>query len=117
MGTTKICKSGPQWVDHLDTNKFTIWTTISKSDGSIRSIDSTTASKIFRIVCKQALHSPQDALWIGRIVDYAFTVAFNPMFHHLLEASQEATNIGILDLTILDPILRSDPINTSNDPT
>ncbi|XP_028081115.1 methionine aminopeptidase 2B-like isoform X3 [Camellia sinensis] len=78
MGTMKICKSGPQWVDHLDTNKFTIWTTISKSDGSIRSIDSTTASR--------------------RIVDYAFTVAFNPMFRHLLEASQEATNIGILVL-------------------
>ncbi|XP_028081114.1 methionine aminopeptidase 2B-like isoform X2 [Camellia sinensis] len=54
--------------------------------------------RIFRIVCKQALHSPQDALWIGRIVDYAFTVAFNPMFRHLLEASQEATNIGILVL-------------------
>ncbi|GMP50597.1 hypothetical protein CsSME_00017149 [Camellia sinensis var. sinensis] len=32
----------------------------------------------------------------GRIVDYAFTVAFNPMFDHLLEASQEATNVGIL---------------------
>ncbi|CAL5421437.1 unnamed protein product [Camellia sinensis] len=121
MGTTKICKSGPQWVDHLDTDKFTIWTTIYKSDGSnqidrfdygikyvrkfIKGILKPEVLmfdlyvqpwRIFRIVCRQALHSPQDALWIGRIVDYGFTVAFNPMFHHLREASQEATNIGIL---------------------
>ncbi|XP_043701813.1 methionine aminopeptidase 2B isoform X2 [Telopea speciosissima] len=31
----------------------------------------------------------------GRIVDCAFTVAFNPMFDPLLEASREATNTGI----------------------
>ncbi|KAI0509771.1 hypothetical protein KFK09_010367 [Dendrobium nobile] len=31
----------------------------------------------------------------GHIVDCAFTVAFNPMFHPLLEASREATNTGI----------------------
>ena len=31
----------------------------------------------------------------GRIVDCAFTVAFNPMFNPLLEASREATNTGI----------------------
>ncbi|XP_030442738.1 methionine aminopeptidase 2B isoform X1 [Syzygium oleosum] len=31
----------------------------------------------------------------GLIVDCAFTVAFNPMFHPLLEASREATNAGI----------------------
>ncbi|KAI7980533.1 Methionine aminopeptidase 2 [Camellia lanceoleosa] len=74
--------------------------------GSIRSIDSTTASRKFSIFAESrnllfALHSPQDALWIGRIVDYAFTVAFNPMFYHLLEASQEATNIGILVIELI----------------
>ncbi|BAU03775.1 hypothetical protein VIGAN_UM177600, partial [Vigna angularis var. angularis] len=31
----------------------------------------------------------------GYIVDCAFTVAFNPMFDPLLEASREATNMGI----------------------
>ncbi|KAL9392106.1 hypothetical protein Peur_016026 [Populus x canadensis] len=31
----------------------------------------------------------------GHIVDCAFTVAFNPMFDPLLEASREATNMGI----------------------
>ncbi|XP_073053572.1 methionine aminopeptidase 2B-like isoform X4 [Primulina eburnea] len=31
----------------------------------------------------------------GHIVDCAFTVAFNPMFYPLLEASREATNMGI----------------------
>ncbi|KAL8539942.1 hypothetical protein ACS0TY_001520 [Phlomoides rotata] len=31
----------------------------------------------------------------GHIVDGAFTVAFNPMFDPLLEASREATNTGI----------------------
>lgn len=31
----------------------------------------------------------------GRIVDCAFTVAFNPQFDPLLEASREATNTGI----------------------
>ncbi|GFY96783.1 methionine aminopeptidase 2B [Actinidia rufa] len=31
----------------------------------------------------------------GHIVDCAFTVAFNPMFDPLLEASREATNTGI----------------------
>lgn len=31
----------------------------------------------------------------GYIVDCAFTVAFNPMFDPLLEASREATNTGI----------------------
>ncbi|KAK8950541.1 Methionine aminopeptidase 2B [Platanthera guangdongensis] len=31
----------------------------------------------------------------GHIVDCAFTVAFNPMFNPLLEASREATNMGI----------------------
>ena len=34
-------------------------------------------------------------LFIGYIVDCAFTVAFNPMFDPLLEASREATNTGI----------------------
>eukprot|EP00258_Populus_trichocarpa_P028155 XP_024444174.1 methionine aminopeptidase 2B isoform X3 [Populus trichocarpa] len=34
----------------------------------------------------------------GRIVDCAFTVAFNPMFDPLLEASREATNTGIKGL-------------------
>jgi len=34
-------------------------------------------------------------LFLGYIVDCAFTVAFNPMFDPLLEASREATNTGI----------------------
>ena len=34
--------------------------------------------------------------WLaGYIVDCAFTVAFNPMYDPLLEASREATNTGI----------------------
>ncbi|PPD93874.1 hypothetical protein GOBAR_DD09095 [Gossypium barbadense] len=33
----------------------------------------------------------------GNIVDCAFTVAFNPMYDPLLEASREATNTGIKD--------------------
>ncbi|GMP96891.1 hypothetical protein CsSME_00045330 [Camellia sinensis var. sinensis] len=37
----------------------------------------------------------------GHIVDCAFTVAFNPMFDPLLEASREATNTGI---KVIDPI-------------
>ncbi|KAK4387855.1 Methionine aminopeptidase 2B [Sesamum angolense] len=36
----------------------------------------------------------------GRIVDCAFTVAFNPMFNPLLEASREATNTGIKEAGI-----------------
>lgn len=36
----------------------------------------------------------------GRIVDCAFTVAFNPMFDPLLEASREATNTGIKEAGI-----------------
>jgi methionyl aminopeptidase len=40
--------------------------------------------------------------FVGRIVDCAFTVAFNPMFDPLLEASREATNTGIKVLTF-DP--------------
>lgn len=34
-------------------------------------------------------------LLTGYIVDCAFTVAFNPMYDPLLEASREATNTGI----------------------
>ncbi|GMP96892.1 hypothetical protein CsSME_00045330 [Camellia sinensis var. sinensis] len=40
-------------------------------------------------------------LLAGHIVDCAFTVAFNPMFDPLLEASREATNTGI---KVIDPI-------------
>jgi methionine aminopeptidase len=39
-----------------------------------------------------------DVLWsfvAGHIVDCAFTVAFNPMYDPLLEASREATYTGI----------------------
>ncbi|KAI3664869.1 hypothetical protein L6452_43478 [Arctium lappa] len=36
----------------------------------------------------------------GHIVDCAFTVAFNPMFDPLLEASREATNTGIKEAGI-----------------
>ncbi|KAG8375842.1 hypothetical protein BUALT_Bualt09G0001200 [Buddleja alternifolia] len=36
----------------------------------------------------------------GHIVDCAFTVAFNPMFNPLLEASREATNMGIKEAGI-----------------
>ncbi|CAI9776348.1 unnamed protein product [Fraxinus pennsylvanica] len=36
----------------------------------------------------------------GHIVDCAFTVAFNPMFSPLLEASREATNTGIKEAGI-----------------
>ncbi|XP_042414389.1 methionine aminopeptidase 2B-like isoform X1 [Zingiber officinale] len=36
----------------------------------------------------------------GRIVDCAFTVAFNPMFNPLLEASREATNAGVKEAGI-----------------
>jgi len=36
----------------------------------------------------------------GRIVDCAFTVAFNPQFDPLLEASREATNTGIREAGI-----------------
>lgn len=36
----------------------------------------------------------------GRIVDCAFTIAFNPMFDPLLEASREATNTGIKEAGI-----------------
>ncbi|XP_020530611.1 methionine aminopeptidase 2B isoform X2 [Amborella trichopoda] len=36
----------------------------------------------------------------GRIVDCAFTVAFNPMFAPLLEAAKEATNTGIKEAGI-----------------
>lgn len=36
-----------------------------------------------------------DFSFAGHIVDCAFTVAFNPMFDPLLEASREATNTGI----------------------
>ncbi|KAG5628634.1 hypothetical protein H5410_000351 [Solanum commersonii] len=36
----------------------------------------------------------------GRIVDCAFTLAFNPMFDPLLEASREATNTGIKEAGI-----------------
>ncbi|XP_027164685.1 methionine aminopeptidase 2B-like [Coffea eugenioides] len=36
----------------------------------------------------------------GHIVDSAFTVAFNPMFDPLLEASREATNTGIKEAGI-----------------
>lgn len=36
----------------------------------------------------------------GRIIDCAFTVAFNPMFDSLLEASREATNTGIREAGI-----------------
>lgn len=36
----------------------------------------------------------------GRIIDCAFTVAFNPMFDPLLEASKEATNTGIREAGI-----------------
>ncbi|KAI5071664.1 hypothetical protein GOP47_0013915 [Adiantum capillus-veneris] len=36
----------------------------------------------------------------GRIIDCAFTVAFNPMFDPLLEASREATNTGIREAGI-----------------
>ena len=31
----------------------------------------------------------------GRIIDTAFTVAFNPMYDRLLEAVKDATNTGI----------------------
>ncbi|KAG6390761.1 hypothetical protein SASPL_148506 [Salvia splendens] len=36
----------------------------------------------------------------GRIVDCAFTVAFNPMYNLLLEATREATNTGIKEAGI-----------------
>ncbi|KAL5728224.1 methionyl aminopeptidase [Ranunculus cassubicifolius] len=36
----------------------------------------------------------------GHIVDCAFTVAFNPMFDPLLEASREATNTGVTEAGI-----------------
>lgn len=39
--------------------------------------------------------SQNSAQFAGLIVDCAFTVAFNPMFDPLLEASREATNAGI----------------------
>jgi methionine aminopeptidase len=35
------------------------------------------------------------AMNTGRIVDCAFTIAFNPQYDPLLEASREATNTGI----------------------
>lgn len=38
----------------------------------------------------------------GHIVDCAFTLAFNPMFNPLLEASREATNTGIKVHTFID---------------
>ncbi|KAG6491376.1 hypothetical protein ZIOFF_052716 [Zingiber officinale] len=43
-------------------------------------------------------HIDGDASW--RIVDCAFTVAFNPMFNPLLEASREATNAGVKEAGI-----------------
>lgn len=34
-------------------------------------------------------------LFVGRIIDCAWTVAFNPQFDPLLEAVKDATNTGI----------------------
>jgi methionyl aminopeptidase len=33
--------------------------------------------------------------WVGRIIDCAFTVAFNPQFDPLLKAVKDATNQGL----------------------
>lgn len=36
----------------------------------------------------------------GRIIDTAFTVAFNPVYDNLLKAVQDATNTGISEAGI-----------------
>ena len=41
----------------------------------------------------------------GYIVDCAFTVAFNPMYSPLLEASREATNTGIRVLDFISEVI------------
>jgi hypothetical protein len=39
----------------------------------------------------------------GRIIDCAFTVAFNPMFDPLLKATRDATNTGIKVILNIPP--------------
>ena len=36
----------------------------------------------------------------GRIIDCAFTVAFNPVYDNLVEAAREATNAGVKEVPI-----------------
>lgn len=58
------------------------------------------AHTVVEIECRyyvwlESLFEMVDIEFAGYIVDCAFTVAFNPMFDPLLEASREATNTGI----------------------